>query len=105
MEDGGGLDVSLFSFLEPAMVGCCGDSFGLGNVAMGGLLFLNDFLLFEVPVFCTLFSLFIFFSNSYLKTSSLLSCVSFLFCFASISLSVCLLRISSTPFSYQCQIF
>ncbi|MFS8024723.1 hypothetical protein Hanom_Chr16g01466751 [Helianthus anomalus] len=95
---GAGLDVSLFGFLEPAMVGFCGDGFSLGNVAMEGLLFLNDFLLFEVPKFCTLFSLFIFFSNSCLKTSSLLSFVSFLFCFASISLSVCLLRVSSTPF-------
>ncbi|MFS7907228.1 hypothetical protein Hanom_Chr01g00068821 [Helianthus anomalus] len=79
-------------------VGFCGGEGGLGNVAMGGLLCLKDFFLFEVSISSTLFSFFTFLSNSFLNTSCLLYLVSFLFCFASISLSVCLLRVSSTPF-------
>ncbi|MFS7889567.1 hypothetical protein Hanom_Chr00s000004g01608521 [Helianthus anomalus] len=49
-------------------------------------------------MFSTFFSFFTFFCNSCLRTYCLLSFVSFLFCFASISLSVCLLRASSIPF-------
>ncbi|KAJ0435198.1 hypothetical protein HanIR_Chr17g0890721 [Helianthus annuus] len=51
-------------------------------MTIGDLLCLCDFLLFEVPM---------------LSTSSS-SFVSFLFCFRSIFLSVCLLRVSSIPF-------
>ncbi|MFS7890527.1 hypothetical protein Hanom_Chr00s000100g01620271 [Helianthus anomalus] len=78
-----GLDVSVFDLLEPivvlglvaAIVGFCGGDLGLGNVAIGGLLCLNDFLLIEVSMFCTSFSFFIFFSTSCLNTSVLLSFV------------------------------
>ncbi|MFS8033176.1 hypothetical protein Hanom_Chr17g01566451 [Helianthus anomalus] len=56
-------------------------------------------------MFSTLFSFFIFFCNSYLRTSCLLSFVSFLFSFASIFLSVCLLRVSSIPFFLTSVIF
>ncbi|MFS7996311.1 hypothetical protein Hanom_Chr12g01128451 [Helianthus anomalus] len=51
-------------------------------------------------MFSFLFSFFTFFCNSCLNLSFLLSLVSFLFCFASISLYVCLLRVSSTTFFF-----
>ncbi|MFS7913878.1 hypothetical protein Hanom_Chr02g00146911 [Helianthus anomalus] len=94
-------DMGIGAGLVAAVVGFCGGDLGLGNVATGGLLCLNDFLLIEVPMFCTSFSFFIFFSTSFLNTFVLLSFVSFLFCYVSISLSVCLLRVSSIPFFLQ----
>ncbi|MFS7963074.1 hypothetical protein Hanom_Chr08g00733861 [Helianthus anomalus] len=103
-----GLGVSVFDFLGSvvvlglaAVIGFSGGDFGLGNMAIGGLLYLCDFLIFEVPVFSTLFSLFTFFTNSCINTSVILFFLSFLFCFASISLYVCLSRVSLIPFFLQ----
>ncbi|KAF5791734.1 hypothetical protein HanXRQr2_Chr09g0398151 [Helianthus annuus] len=81
-----------------AVVGFSGGDIGLGSMTIGDLLCLCDFLLFEVQILSTSFSFFTFFNNSCLNTSVLLSFISFLFCFASISLSVYLLRVSSIPF-------
>ncbi|MFS7903956.1 hypothetical protein Hanom_Chr01g00030241 [Helianthus anomalus] len=77
----------------------------LGNAEIGGLLFLNGFLLLEVPIFCVWFSLFIFFSCFCFQTSSLLFVVSFLLYFSKISSSVCLFRVSSIPFFFPASDF
>ncbi|MFS7960758.1 hypothetical protein Hanom_Chr08g00706781 [Helianthus anomalus] len=82
--EGVGLDVAVGGFSEPAVVlrpvvvgllGICFCGSGLENVTSGGLLCLNDFLLFEVPrsfvlisqsfnSFCSFFQILSFFFHS-----------------------------------------
>ncbi|MFS7986712.1 hypothetical protein Hanom_Chr11g01013521 [Helianthus anomalus] len=107
MSDDGGEAFFCFFFCG----GCCGEGLVLGvvedtsfigvavvlgRVAIGGLTFLVDFLLFEVPIF----SFFLCSACSFIQFEALLSFLSFFFFFSKVISSTFLFRVSSIPFLF-----